>query len=101
MGLHGTNARGFSEEAAVIDRDSLKSGWLHTGLVVSGYAFLRTDVRPRVGIHYQRRMATTCMLAELQSTMMQRDFLLQSVTTATQLLLLSVLPDASDRGLLI
>ena len=62
-------------EAAVVDRGSLKSGWLQSGFVVSGYALLRADVRPRNGIHYQRRMATTCTLAELQSTEMQRDCL--------------------------
>ena len=40
--------RGYSGEAHVVDRGSLRSGWLQTGLVVSGYALVCTDVRPRV-----------------------------------------------------
>ena len=53
VGLHGADIRGFYGEAPAVDRGSLRSGWLQTDLVVSGYALLCTDVRPSpsVGIH--------------------------------------------------
>ena len=52
VGLYGADYRGFPGEAPVVDRGSLRSRWLQTGLVVSGYALLCTDVRPRVGNHF-------------------------------------------------
>ena len=65
--LHGLEVRGFSSEVPVVDRGSLGSGWLQTGLVVNGYALLCTDVRLRVGIHHQRRMTTTCTVGRISS----------------------------------
>ena len=105
VGLHGADVRGFSGVAPVVDRGSLRSGWLQAGLVVSGYALLCTDVRPRVSSHsvilIKEGWLPRARLVELQSTMMQRECFVYPVMTATKLLLLSVLPDASDRGLLI
>ena len=99
--LHGEDVRGFSGEAPVVDRGSPRSGWLQTGLVVGGYALSCTDVRPRVGIHRQRRMATTCTVGR---TSRHGDAAKLSRLTCPDgdwTLALTVLPDASDRGLLI
>ena len=85
---------------------SLRRGWLQAGLVVSGYALLYADVRPRVDIVcmvlIKEGWLPRARLAELQSTGFS-EIVSYVVTTATKLLLLlfSVLPDASDRGLLI
>ena len=104
-GLHGADIRRFSGGAPIADRGTLRSGWLQTDLVVRGYALLCTDVRPGIGIHsvvlIKEGWLPRTRLAKFQSTVMQRDCLVHPVTTATKLLLWSVLPDASDRGLLI
>ena len=78
VGLHGGDAREFSGEAPVVDQGSLRNGWLQTGLGVSGYALLCTDVRPSVGIH--------------SATWLSR------ITGHTKLFLLPVLPGANDRS---
>ena len=103
MGLQGTDVHGFSGETPVVNRGSLRSGRLQTDFVFSGYALLCTDVRPKVGIHHQRRMATTRTVGRTSKARMQRDCFsyIRSRPTKLSLLLLSVLPDASDRDLLI
>ena len=112
VGLHGADARGFSGEAPVVDRGSLRSGWLQTGLVFSGYALLCTDVRPRVG--NKRRMVTMYTVgrtskhgdaAELSRiTGHDGDSTVTLVCVARCELpwhQSTMLPDVSDRGLLI
>ena len=51
LGLHEADIRGFSGGASDVDRCKLRSGWMQTGFVVSGYALLCTDVRRRIGNH--------------------------------------------------